>query len=145
MPPKDRWPIGRPAPRRHVGSHRRRPRAGARRLRVESLEDRRLLALDPIVSALGPAGDPLAPMDLGLAPLSPMAETPVLLGDTGTGAIHGTKWHDLNANGVKDSGEPGLPGWTIFLDQNQSGTLDAGERWTTTGANGDYAFRKSVV
>jgi len=117
MPSKDSWPIGRPAPGRRVGSHRRRHRAGARRLRVESLEDRRLLASEPILSAGGLAGEPLA-------------------------AIHGTKWHDLNANGVKDLGEPGLPGWTIFLDQNLSGTLDAGEPWTTTDANGNYAFEQ---
>lgn len=27
--------------------------------------------------------------------------------------INGMKFNDLNGNGVKDSGEPGLPGWTI--------------------------------
>ena len=26
----------------------------------------------------------------------------------------GMKFHDLNADGVKDAGEPGLAGWTIY-------------------------------
>jgi len=29
------------------------------------------------------------------------------------GSIHGMKWNDLNADGVKDDGEPGIPGWEI--------------------------------
>jgi hypothetical protein len=31
------------------------------------------------------------------------------------GSIHGMKWHDLDADGVKDPNEPGLDGWTIKL------------------------------
>ena len=27
------------------------------------------------------------------------------------GSIHGQKWHDLDADGVRDAGEPGLDGW----------------------------------
>ncbi len=40
--------------------------------------------------------------------------------------IHGMKWNDLNGNGVKDGGEPGLPDWTIYLDLNGNGLLDGG-------------------
>jgi hypothetical protein len=36
--------------------------------------------------------------------------------------------------------EPGLAGWVIYLDQNDNGARDPGERFTTTDANGDYAF-----
>lgn len=54
--------------------------------------------------------------------------------------IRGVKWDDKNGNGVKDAGEPGLAGWTIFLDQNSNGQLDSGETSTTTDANGNYAF-----
>jgi len=36
--------------------------------------------------------------------------------------------------------EPGLPNWTIYLDLNNNGTLDAGEPSTLTDANGNYAF-----
>ncbi len=41
--------------------------------------------------------------------------------------IRGTKWNDLNGNGVRDAGEPGLAGWTIYVDANDDGTLDPGE------------------
>jgi hypothetical protein len=54
--------------------------------------------------------------------------------------IQGTKWNDLNGNGVKDTGEAGLAGWTIYLDQNNNGTLDTGETSTLTDANGNYSF-----
>ncbi|HUM69035.1 MAG TPA: SdrD B-like domain-containing protein, partial [Chloroflexota bacterium] len=30
------------------------------------------------------------------------------------GEIHGQKFHDLDGDGVKDSGEPGLPNWMIL-------------------------------
>ncbi|MBD2126175.1 DVUA0089 family protein [Microcoleus sp. ZQ-A2] len=56
------------------------------------------------------------------------------------GKIEGIKWNDLNSNGVQDTGEAGLGGWTIYLDQNKNGTLDTGETSTTTDANGNYSF-----
>ncbi len=37
-------------------------------------------------------------------------------------AIHGQTWHDLDANGRHDAGEPGLSGWTVEL-RDASGTL----------------------
>ncbi|MCH8193756.1 MAG: hypothetical protein IIA65_07045, partial [Planctomycetes bacterium] len=49
----------------------------------------------------------------------------------GHGQIHGLKWEDINGNGQKDPGEPGLPGWTISLNTGQ---------WVSTDANGHYAF-----
>ena len=36
--------------------------------------------------------------------------------------------------------EPPLAGWTIFLDTDADGVLDAGEAQTTTDAQGHYAF-----
>ena len=56
------------------------------------------------------------------------------------GEIHGTKWHDLNGDGLEDPGEPGLADWTIYLDQNQNGQLDTQETSTATDSNGDYVF-----
>jgi len=56
------------------------------------------------------------------------------------GSISGTKYNDVTGNGVKDSGDSGLSGWTIFLDTNKNGVLDAGEVSTTTDANGNYTF-----
>ncbi|MBW3543204.1 MAG: pre-peptidase C-terminal domain-containing protein, partial [Planctomycetes bacterium] len=55
--------------------------------------------------------------------------------------IHGSKWHDLDGDGQWDTGEPGLGGWTVYLDQNRNGRRDAGERSTTTDASGSYSFR----
>ena len=56
------------------------------------------------------------------------------------GEIQGSKWNDLNGDGVRDAGEVGLAGWTIYLDNNQNGQLDAGEISTITDANGNYSF-----
>src|SRR6185503_2193034 len=36
------------------------------------------------------------------------------------GEISGTKWSDLDADGVRDAGEPGIPNWTIYIDRNQN-------------------------
>ncbi len=58
----------------------------------------------------------------------------------------GMKFHDLNANGAKDAGEPGLPGWTItaYADANGNGIRDAGENTVAasavTGAGGTYSL-----
>lgn len=38
--------------------------------------------------------------------------------------ISGTKFGDVNGNGQQDNGELPLPGWTIYLDQNNNGILD---------------------
>src|SRR3972149_1290576 len=54
-------------------------------------------------------------------------------------AIAGYKFHDLNANGV-DDGEPRLENWPIFLDDDNSGTLDPGEISTLTGPDGSFGF-----
>ena len=54
--------------------------------------------------------------------------------------IRGMKWHDLDGNGVKDAGETGLQGWTIYLDTNTNGQLDNGEISTITDTNGNYQF-----
>ena len=56
------------------------------------------------------------------------------------GTIQGFSWNDLNDNGSRDSGEPGLAGWTIYLDANHNAKLDTGETSTVTGSDGSYAF-----
>lgn len=56
------------------------------------------------------------------------------------GRISGVKWEDRDGDGVRDAGEPGVPGWTLFLDANGNGQLDSGERSTTTGPDGAYTF-----
>jgi DNA-binding beta-propeller fold protein YncE len=54
--------------------------------------------------------------------------------------IYGKKWKDLNDNGVIDTGEPGLVGWTIFLDEDYDGTIDPNDVVTTTNSQGNYEF-----
>lgn len=48
--------------------------------------------------------------------------------------ISGTKWFDSNANGVRDRGEEPMSGVTIYLDANDNGRFDEGERSTVTGS-----------
>ncbi|MBI2074457.1 MAG: fibronectin type III domain-containing protein [Candidatus Levybacteria bacterium] len=50
------------------------------------------------------------------------------------------KFNDLNGDGDKDAGDPGLSGWTIFLDTNDNGILDNGETTSVTNTNGNYEF-----
>ncbi len=54
--------------------------------------------------------------------------------------ISGQKWHDLDSNGLWDSGEPALPNWEIYLDLNDNGRWDTGEPLETTDAEGRYTF-----
>ncbi len=58
----------------------------------------------------------------------------------GTGSISGIVWNDLNQDGIRDAGEPGLEDWIVFLDHNQNGIRDAGERLTFTSVEGSYSF-----
>ena len=56
------------------------------------------------------------------------------------GEIHGSKWNDLNGDGVWDGDEPGLENWKIYLDENGNGQWDNGEPYELTGADGSYSF-----
>ena len=56
----------------------------------------------------------------------------------GESSISGTKWHDRNGNGQRDAGEPGLSGWTIYVDSDGDGQLGDNEPFTVTGPGGSY-------
>ena len=71
-------------------------------------------------------GQELSTLDFGARPLA--------------GEIRGHKFHDLNGDSFRDLGEPGLAGWTIYLDQNNNQVLDAGEQSVVTGQDGSYTF-----
>jgi uncharacterized protein (DUF2141 family) len=60
-------------------------------------------------------------------------------GNARYGAIDGYKFKDLNGNGVKDDGEPGMPGVTIILDKGGVQTT------TVTGADGWFYFNNLAV
>jgi hypothetical protein len=66
-----------------------------------------------------------------------------------TGEIRGIKWNDLNSNGVRDAGEPGIANWQIILDYNQDGVLDplpsSQDIITTTNALGEYKFTNYFI
>ena len=42
------------------------------------------------------------------------------------GSIAGFKFHDFDGDGTFDALEPGLQGWTVYLDENRNGQLDGG-------------------
>lgn len=54
------------------------------------------------------------------------------------GAIRGYVVNDVNGNGLWDKGDRRLAGWTVYLDANNNGKLDPGERKTTTDSNGQW-------
>ncbi|MFP5273432.1 S8 family serine peptidase [Coleofasciculus sp.] len=68
------------------------------------------------------------------------ALTPTTPPPSPLGEIHGSKWNDIDGDSIWDANEPGLSGWTIYLDQNQNSQLDAGEVSTITDINGNYSF-----
>jgi hypothetical protein len=60
-----------------------------------------------------------------------------------TCAASGTKFHDLNANGRLDSGEPGLPRYLIWADYDDDGVRDVGppaEPFAITDNEGQYVI-----
>ncbi len=68
------------------------------------------------------------------------------------GSIRGIVFNDVNANGIRDIdtstgrfAEPGLEGWTIFIDSNANLSLDAGELSAVTDTDGEYIFTSLVA
>lgn len=73
----------------------------------------------------------------------------VLSGTAGT-AVSGTVYEDLNSNGVKDAGDNGIAGWTVYLDLDGSGTLNTDSAGTMepsaiTNVDGDYSISHLVA
>jgi large repetitive protein len=57
-----------------------------------------------------------------------------------TSDITGTKWADIDGNGLKDTGEPGIAGVYIYLDLDGDDRIDIGEPRSITDANGNYTI-----
>lgn len=82
-----------------------------------------------------PGWQPLAARSVTLGP---GATATVDLPNFKLGVIRGAVFNDLNGNGVRDPGEPGLPGRTVFVDLDTDGIPDPDEKQTTTDADGNY-------
>ncbi len=54
--------------------------------------------------------------------------------------LSGTVFNDLNQNGQRDAGDPGLAGVGLYLDYNADGIFNAGEPGMLSDANGNYSF-----
>ncbi len=52
--------------------------------------------------------------------------------------ITGVKWSDVNGNGLRDPGEPGIAGVWIYLDLDGDNRIDLGEPSTQTKTDGSY-------
>jgi len=63
-------------------------------------------------------------------------------GNFQTIAISGQVYQDDNRNGQRESGEIGLQGRKVFLDQNNNGVFDPDEPFRTTISGGNYSFLK---
>ncbi len=64
--------------------------------------------------------------------------TGVFDGQAADGKVQGVIFADTNGNGIKDSGEQGIVGVTVFVDENADRVLNGGERSAVTGAGGAY-------
>ncbi|NOX56797.1 MAG: hypothetical protein GXP27_20620, partial [Planctomycetes bacterium] len=100
----------------------------------------------PAVNAASPEG--FDPVDQRGVPRPQGAAPDIGAFELEVGEIRGIKFEDVNGNGIRDFGEPGLSGWIIYLDANSNGVLewadrdgdelwdpDEGERWTWTQAD----------
>ena len=57
-----------------------------------------------------------------------------------TATITGVVYNDANANGVQDSGEAGLAGWTVYIDIGNTGSFANGDPYVYTDNTGTYTF-----
>ncbi|MFC2042202.1 hypothetical protein ACFLTV_01690 [Chloroflexota bacterium] len=80
-------------------------------------------------------------VDAGLEPATETRRYEIVPKPFRTTSMSGTKFKDLDADGVgREDGEPGLGGWTIFVDYDDDGNLDAGEPSDITDADGKYTL-----
>jgi len=61
-------------------------------------------------------------------------------GQTTLSRISGRVFNDKNGDGRQTAGEGPLAGRVVYIDTNNNGKLDAGERQTITAADGSYVF-----
>jgi uncharacterized delta-60 repeat protein len=69
----------------------------------------------------------------------------VRLTSDGVASVTGKLYKDTDGDQVRDTGEPALSGWQVYIDLDNDSVLDQGERVVTTDANGAYKFDKLFV
>jgi hypothetical protein len=57
-----------------------------------------------------------------------------------TCSASGTKFFDLDADGARDPGEPGLPRFLIWADYDNDGVRDTSEPFSVTDVDGEYVI-----
>ncbi len=74
-------------------------------------------------------GDARSQINFGIKPSATMA-----------GRISGSVFHDNNGNGLRDSDDFGVPGFTVYLDGDQNGGWTTGEPQAITDGGGGFLF-----
>jgi protocatechuate 3,4-dioxygenase beta subunit len=99
-----------------------------------------LLAGVYTIEEITPSGwyltQPANPFSYTLTATSGSRQTGLNFGNFQLVSFSGDIYNDLNGNGIRNPGEPGLQGWTVDLE-NSNGNIVA---TTTTDANGNYSF-----
>lgn len=80
-----------------------------------------------------PHGEPIKPVRI-------MVDPRLEFGNAFEGSIHGYKFEDVNVNGVRDPGEPPIPGVAIHAVGYDANGLQQDSRWTETDERGEYWF-----
>src|SRR4051812_6952438 len=71
--------------------------------------------------------------------LEPRA-VPAMLAPGSGSEIHGFVFDDRNGDGLRGPDQAGIAAVKVFLDLNHDGALDTGDVYTSTAADGSYAF-----
>ncbi|MEZ5409249.1 MAG: choice-of-anchor D domain-containing protein [Acidimicrobiales bacterium] len=71
-------------------------------------------------------------VDMGILPLTGWWTT-----------YEGYVFNDLNRNGRKDAGEPGVPNYTLTMRKRENSLMDRGTTAVSTDANGYYSFESA--
>jgi hypothetical protein len=75
-----------------------------------------------------------APASTTPATTTPPSTTPATVTPAVTGTVTGTIWRDQNSDGIRQAGEPGLPGITVHVtDSPKTGVTNAQGRYTISG------------
>ncbi len=57
--------------------------------------------------------------------------------------VSGVKWSDLDKDGVRDTNEVGVGGFTMYVDVNGNNRIDVGEPAANTNAIGEYLIEST--